>query len=373
MRDARGNLTPELFPVGQPTDGARPVLLSAQTGGRGQRRPDRRARLHLVRAARPRRRQLRPVRRRPPPASRSRACGPRTARTSRSTWPSRPAHDTGSKPNLTYLGDAPSIRDAAGLEPEERTWAGLTVDALDPRLVSATTGDTRRGRRARLDRGALLGDGRPRAGGHARLVHRRRLHDPQRRGRSGRHGRAEASAVGQRRHGRAAGRRLHAGRHRTTCATRPATSPPPDRSPRRPTARGRCCSRRRPPTSTTTASWTASPRAGRSRSTHADDSAAPFPLSVESSTVARVHAAAGQTLDIDLVEPAAPDTGSAPDLTYTGGADPIRDAAGLEPAQMRAFGPRRATRSRRAECRRSPWTRTSTASSTRSTSSGASR
>jgi hypothetical protein len=66
---------------------------------------------------------------------------------------------------------------------------------------------------------------------------------------------------------------------------------------------------------------------------HADDSAAPFPVSAEQFAVARVHAAAGQTLDVDLIEPAAPDTGSAPDLTYTGGADPIRDLSGLEPAQ----------------------------------------
>ena len=72
--------------------------------------------------------------------------------------------------------------------------------------------------------------------------------------------------------------------------------------------------------------------------THADDSASPFPLSVETLSVARVRAAAGQTLDIDLTEPASPDTGSAPDLTYTGGADPIRDAASLEPAQTAHSG-----------------------------------
>ena len=72
---------------------------------------------------------------------------------------------------------------------------------------------------------------------------------------------------------------------------------------------------------------------------HPDDSATPFPVSVEQLAVARVRAAAGQTLDIDLTEPAAPDTGSAPDLTYAGGADPIRDVSGLEPAQMAYCGP----------------------------------
>ena len=71
---------------------------------------------------------------------------------------------------------------------------------------------------------------------------------------------------------------------------------------------------------------------------HADDSSEPFPVSVEDLAVTRVHAAAGQTLDIDLGEPADPDTGSAPDLTYTGEADPIRDANGLEPARATHAG-----------------------------------
>jgi hypothetical protein len=57
-------------------------------------------------------------------------------------------------------------------------------------------------------------------------------------------------------------------------------------------------------------------------------------VSVEQLAVARVRAAAGPMLDIDLTEPAAPDTGSAPDVTYAGGADPIRDVSGLEPAQV---------------------------------------
>jgi hypothetical protein len=71
---------------------------------------------------------------------------------------------------------------------------------------------------------------------------------------------------------------------------------------------------------------------------HANDTASPFPLSAETFTVARVHAAAGQTLDVDLTEPAAPDTGSAPDLTYTGGPGPITDAAGLEPTKTAHSG-----------------------------------
>ena len=72
--------------------------------------------------------------------------------------------------------------------------------------------------------------------------------------------------------------------------------------------------------------------------THADDSAAPFPLSAEVLAISRVRAAAGQTLDVDLTEPAGADTGSAPDLSYAGGADPITDAAGLEPAQTSYSG-----------------------------------
>ena len=67
---------------------------------------------------------------------------------------------------------------------------------------------------------------------------------------------------------------------------------------------------------------------------HPDDTTAPFPVSVEQLAVARVRAAVGQTLDVDLTESAGFDTGSAPDLTYDdGSADPIRDAAGLEAAQ----------------------------------------
>ena len=111
-----------------------------------------------------------------------------------------------------------------------------------------------------------------------------------------------------------------------------------DRSRRRPTARGRCCSRRRPPTSTTTAGSTASRRAGRSRSSTPTTARRRSRSRSRQLAVTRVHAAAGQALDVDLAEPAAPDTGSAPDLTYTGGADPIRDAAGLEPAQIAYSG-----------------------------------
>ncbi|MEA2386838.1 MAG: hypothetical protein QOJ22_1012, partial [Thermoleophilaceae bacterium] len=69
---------------------------------------------------------------------------------------------------------------------------------------------------------------------------------------------------------------------------------------------------------------------------HPDDASGPFPVSVEQLTVTGVRAAAGQTLAIDLAEPADPDTGSAPDVTYGGGADPIRDANGLQPA-LRAY------------------------------------
>ena len=84
---------------------------------------------------------------------------------------------------------------------------------------------------------------------------------------------------------------------------------------------------------------------------HPDDSArhsrCRSSRSRSSRSVARVRAAAGQTLDIDLTEPAAPDTGSAPDVTYAGGADPIRDVSGLEAAQV-AYSGVAGTRSRRA-------------------------
>ena len=133
--------------------------------------------------------------------------------TSRSTSAEPSGFDTGSKPNVTYLGDDAQIRDAAGLEPEEQH-----VGRPDGRCARPATrigGDWRHGlgRRARLDRRPLLGVRRAHTGGVAGLVHGRRVHDPQRRGRDRRHGRAEASAVGHRRHRGPARRRLHAGRH----------------------------------------------------------------------------------------------------------------------------------------------------------------
>jgi hypothetical protein len=65
---------------------------------------------------------------------------------------------------------------------------------------------------------------------------------------------------------------------------------------------------------------------------HADDSAAPFPISTSGFAVTRVQAASGSSLAIDLAEPSAHDTGSAPSVSYGGTIDPIRDASGLEPA-----------------------------------------
>ncbi len=67
---------------------------------------------------------------------------------------------------------------------------------------------------------------------------------------------------------------------------------------------------------------------------HADDSAAPFPVSASGFSVARVRAADGASLAVDLVEPSSFDTGSKPALTYAGGADRILDANGLEPTKQ---------------------------------------
>ena len=65
---------------------------------------------------------------------------------------------------------------------------------------------------------------------------------------------------------------------------------------------------------------------------HPDDAAAPFAIAASAPSVARVRAAEGTNLAIDLVEPTGPDTGSTPILTYPAGDQPVRDAAGLQPA-----------------------------------------
>ena len=277
VRDAAANLTLNSS-VSESTDGARPVLLSAQTGDvDGDGRIDRVAStwseplVHADDTSAP---------------FAVSASGFTVARVRAADGEdlaidlTEPAgFDTGSKPNLTYLGDDAKIRDAAGLEPEEQTWAGLTVDALNPRLVSATTGDTDVRRRARLDRRALLGAGRARAGGRARLVHGGRLHDPQRRGGRGRQRRAEAPAVGQRRHGSPARGRLHAGRAERRA--RPGRQLRPDRI-------DRAGDRRRAARAAHGATADVNDNGKLDRVTtswseplvHADDSTAPFPVTV---------------------------------------------------------------------------------------------
>ena len=247
------------------------------------------------------------------------------------------AHDTGSTPALTYVGGAAQIRDAAGLEPAKRTWDSLTVDALAPRLVSATTGDS--DGNGSLDSimlrfseavvhalevtpgsfttaGMTILSAQPAAGDSVELT----LQE------SGAPDTGARPMVGYTPDGQedvrdAAGNLAPAATiAQAADGARPVLL------------------------SAATADVDDNGRLDRVATTwseplvHPDDSAAPFPLSADGFAVTRVHAAAGQTLDVDLAEPAAPDTGSAPDLTYLGGDDPIRDSSGLEPAQKAHSG-----------------------------------
>ena len=330
VRDAAANLTLNSS-LSQSTDGARPVLLSAQTGDvDSDGRIDRLAStwseplVHADDTSAP---------------FAVSASGFSVARVRAADGEdlaidlTEPAgFDTGSKPNLTYLGDDAKIRDAAGLEPEERTWAGLTVDALDPRLVSATTGDTDSD--GELDSIAVrfsesvvhaqeATPGSFTAGAFTILS-------------------AEAAT------GDTVELKLQQSGSGDT-GVRPAVGYTPDaqndvRDPAGNFAAAGSIAQATDgarPVLLTGATADVNDNGKLDRVTtswseplvHADDSSAPFPVTVAQLNVARVHAAAGQALDVDLVEPAAPDTGSAPDLTYTGGADPIRDASGLEPAQ----------------------------------------
>ena len=192
------------------------------------------------------------------------------------------------------------------------------------RRARAHVGDDGRRRLRRPHRrraASLLGERPARRGGRTAVVvrggrlpgdgrRRRQRHRCLARPRGGRRRRLRRDA---RRHLQPRRRRGRARRHRQRDArTR--------RSRRRPTARVRCCSRCRRATSTTTAGSTGSPPPGPSRSIHADDTSAPFAVSASGFSVARVRAADGDDLAIDLAEPAGFDTGSKPDLTYVGGA-----------------------------------------------------
>ena len=250
---------------------------------------------------------------------------------------SEPAgYDTGSRPDLTYLGGSATIRDAAGLEPAQQTWAGLTADALKPRVVSATTGDTGDGQ---LDSIALRFS--------EAVVHAQEATP----------GSFTAGAFSILSAEAAAGDTVELKLSQSgtgDTGARPAVGYTPDGQEDVRDATGNFANAAsiaqatdgaRPVLlSAATADVDDNGRLDRVSTawsealTHVDDSAAPFPLSAEALAISRVRAAAGQTLDVDLTEPSAADTGSAPDLSYTGGADPITDAAGLEPAQTSYSG-----------------------------------
>ena len=241
--------------------------------------------------------------------------------------------DTGSKPSLTYLGGSAKIRDAAGLEPSQQTWSGLTVDALDPRLISATTGDADAD--GELDSVAVRFS--------EAVVHAQEATPG-----SFTTGAFTISSAEAATGDTVELQLLQSGTPDT--GVRPAVNYTPDGLEDVRDATGNFAA------AATIAQATDGARpvllsaatddvddngrldrlsTGWSEPLdHADDSAAPFPVSAGGFSVARVHAATGQALDVDLTEPVAPDTGSAPDLTYTSGADPIRDVAGLEPAQV---------------------------------------
>lgn len=241
-------------------------------------------------------------------------------------------YDTGSAPALTYLGGDARIVDAAGLEPEQQTWSGLTVDALDPRLISATTGD---------------GDADGEVDSIAVRFSEAVVHAQEATPGSFTAGAFTISSAEAAVGNSVELKLLQSGTPDT--GVRPAVGYTLDGVEDVRDATGNFVAAASIPQATdgarpvlmsaATADVDDNGRLDRVSTTwseiltHADDSSAPFPLSAEGLVVARVEAAAGQDLDVDLTEPSAADTGSAPDLTYTSGADPIRDASGLEPAQ----------------------------------------
>lgn len=243
------------------------------------------------------------------------------------------AHDTGSAPAITYDGSSP-LRDAAGLEPARQTWTGLTADALPPRLVSATTGD---------------GDG----DGSLDAI-TTRFSEPVVHARETTQSSFTAAGTTITSAEAASGDEIELRVQESgtgDTGQRPAVSYTPDGQADVRDAPGnfapttslaRATDGARPVLlAAATADVDANIRLDRVSTqwseplVHADDASGPFPVSLEQFAVTRVGAASGASLDIDLAEPAAPDTGSAPDLTYDGGADPIRDASGLEPAKKK--------------------------------------
>lgn len=239
------------------------------------------------------------------------------------------AHDTGSTPALAYNGGADPIRDAAGLEPAKKSWNGLTLDALPPRAISATTADADAdgsldGITVRFSENVI----------HARettqasfVVTGHTISSVEAASQDGLLLALQESGTGD-------------------SGARPAISYTPDGQEDVRDGAANFA----PAGTIAQASDGARPvllfaetqdgdddgRLDGIATTwsealdHPDDSTAPFPLSAQGFAVSRVRVAAGQSLAVDLTEPAGHDTGSAPDITYSGGADPIRDASGLE-------------------------------------------
>jgi hypothetical protein len=242
-------------------------------------------------------------------------------------------YDTGSRPALAYAGGADRILDEGGLEPQKQTWSGLTADALNPRLVSATTGDTDAD--GELD-SVSVGFSEP-------VVHAQEISQASFAAAPFTILSAEAAS------GSTVELKLQQSGSADTGARPPVTYAPDGQEDVRDAAGNFAAAATIPQAtdgarpvllSAATADVDDNGRLDRVATgwseplDHPDDSAAPFPVSLEQFGVTRVHAAAGQTMNIDLAEPSAPDTGSAPDVTYVGGASPVRDISGLEPAQV---------------------------------------
>jgi hypothetical protein len=241
-------------------------------------------------------------------------------------------HDTGSTPTLAYGGGAEAIRDANGLEPPTRDWAGLTADALAPRLVAATTLDE---------------DGDGSLDAIAARFSETVVHPDEPAPAS-----FAAAPLTVLAAAAAAGDIVKLSLSESpggNTGLRPAVGYAPDGT-----------DDVRDAAFNLAAAGTVAQAADGARPVmldaatvdadddgrldrvstswsepldHSGDDSAPFPLALEQLSLARVRAAAGQSLDLDLTEPDAADTGSAPDVTYAGGADPVRDASGLEAAQ----------------------------------------
>jgi hypothetical protein len=245
--------------------------------------------------------------------------------------------DTGSAPELSYDGAGDPLRDAAGLEPARRSWPGLTVDALAPRLVEAATADGD-------------GDGSLDSIGlrfSESVVHAREL--AQGSFTAGAFTIASAEAAS----GDAVELKLQESGAADSGA-RPPVGYAPDGQEDVRDATGNLApagtilaatdGARPVPLGAETVDSDDDGRLDGVATTwseplvHADDQSAPFPISAQGFAVTRVRAATGSTLAIGLEEPGAPDTGSAPTLAYDGGADPVRDASGLEPAQKAHAG-----------------------------------